>query len=96
MTDLWTPEMDMALFLAMDKLRPVGLNKHFHMLNIASKFNQQQQEHVTIAELWKRITTLWDVSVLDELVLHLWSEGYWLMISGRMNQNPVAQMKNAI
>ena len=65
---VWTPEMDVNLFYALMDHKPVGVNKHFHMIFIYERFNQTTETKLSVDQLWQRLSTLYD---LKELVKHL-------------------------
>ena len=67
-TVTWTPEMDVNLFYAMIDHKPVGVNKHFHMIFIYEKFNQATDTiKLSVEQLWQRLNTLYDLKELVKL-----------------------------
>ncbi|KAF9969913.1 hypothetical protein BGZ65_011529, partial [Modicella reniformis] len=62
----WDETMEMALFYAAIKFKPVGMHKHFRMLNLHKHFNKHSNAPCTIAELWEKLGTMYDLQTLDE------------------------------
>lgn len=60
----WTPEMEVSLFYAMIDHKPVGENKHFHMIFIYEKFNNMSDKKLTIEQIWHHLGTLYDLQAL--------------------------------
>ena len=60
----WTPEMDVNLFYAMIDHKPVGENKHFHMIFIYEKFNNLSDKKLSAEQLWQRLSSLYDLKEL--------------------------------
>ena len=62
---VWTPEMDVNLFYALMDHKPVGVNKHFHMIFIYEKFNQATDTiKLSVDQIWQRLSTLYDLKEL--------------------------------
>ncbi|KAG0039850.1 hypothetical protein BGZ83_002710 [Gryganskiella cystojenkinii] len=62
----WDETMEMALCYAAIKYKPVGMHKHFRMINLHRHFNKCSPTPCTITELWEKLGTLYDLSTLDE------------------------------
>ncbi|ORZ19192.1 chromatin modification-related protein EAF7-domain-containing protein [Lobosporangium transversale] len=62
----WDETMEMALFYAAIKFKPVGMHKHFRMINLHKHFNKLSHTPCTIAELWEKLGTMYDLQTLDE------------------------------
>ncbi|KAF9289514.1 DNA break repair nuclease [Mortierella alpina] len=62
----WDETMEMALFYAAIKFKPVGMHKHFRMINLHKHFNKHSHTPCTIAELWERLGGMYDLGTLDE------------------------------
>ncbi|KAF9361137.1 hypothetical protein BGX26_005511 [Mortierella sp. AD094] len=62
----WDETMEMALFYAATKFKPVGMHKHFRMINLQKQFNKNSHTLCTIAELWEKLGTMYDLQTLDE------------------------------
>lgn len=46
----------------------VGMHKHFRMVNLHKHFNKHSPTPCTIAELWEKLGTMYDLQTLDERV----------------------------
>ncbi|KAF9932274.1 hypothetical protein FBU30_008569 [Linnemannia zychae] len=64
--NIWDEAMEMALFYAAIKFKPVGMHKHFRMVNLHRYFNKHSPTPCTIAELWAKLGTMYDLQTLDE------------------------------
>ena len=60
----WTPEMEVNLLYSMIDHKPVGVNKHFHMIFIYEKFNNLCDKNLTVDQIWQRLGTLYDLKEL--------------------------------
>lgn len=60
----WTAEMEIDLFYSMVDHKPVGENKHFHMLFIYEKYNNLNERKLTVAQLWQHLSELYDLNSL--------------------------------
>ncbi|KAJ3279459.1 hypothetical protein HK104_001454 [Borealophlyctis nickersoniae] len=63
----WTPEMDIALFQAIARYRPVGVHKHFRMLNVQRFFNKHTGLSLNLDQLWAHLGTFYDLDALDAM-----------------------------
>jgi MRG-binding protein len=61
---MWTPEMEVSLFYAMMDHKPVGENKHFHMIFIYEKFNSLCEKKLSVDQLWQHLSTMYDLGAL--------------------------------
>ncbi|KAJ1933448.1 hypothetical protein FBU59_006027 [Linderina macrospora] len=67
-TAMWTPEADLSLFISMIGLRPVGIHKHFRMVNIYTRLMERlSNTEVKPADVWKRLEALYDMELLEEM-----------------------------
>ncbi|EGF77763.1 hypothetical protein BATDEDRAFT_27474 [Batrachochytrium dendrobatidis JAM81] len=66
-TTVWTPEMEMTLFQAVAKYRPIGVHKHFRILNVQRFINTHMGTDISIQELWNRLSIYYNIEKLDEL-----------------------------
>ncbi|XP_019848986.1 PREDICTED: MRG/MORF4L-binding protein-like isoform X2 [Amphimedon queenslandica] len=66
----WTPEMEVALFKAMLDHKPVGVNKHWHMLCIHHRMITQGGVVIPTRLIWKHLQSLYDLAALDETEAH--------------------------
>jgi MRG-binding protein len=60
----WTAEMEVSLFYAMIDHKPVGENKHFHMIFIYEKFNNLSDKKLSIEQIWEHLNLLYDLQAL--------------------------------
>jgi MRG-binding protein len=64
---IWTPQMEINLFYAMIDHKPIGENKHFHMIFIYEKFNNLNEEKkLSIDQIWQHLNELYDMQALEE------------------------------
>ncbi|KAJ9610097.1 uncharacterized protein PV06_03829 [Exophiala oligosperma] len=68
---LWTDEQESALLHAIVRWKPVGIHKHFRMIAIRDHLLSQnvtsaEDPHTTIAGIWAKLSTLYDLPKLDE------------------------------
>ncbi|XP_060077452.1 MRG/MORF4L-binding protein-like [Ylistrum balloti] len=66
MADAETVEMEVSLFHAMRRHKPVGVNRHFQMLVIHDKLNNSFSRKVTSKQIWTRLFTMYDLTALNE------------------------------
>ncbi|KFH67978.1 hypothetical protein MVEG_06708 [Podila verticillata NRRL 6337] len=64
----WDETMEMALCYAAIKFKPVGMHKHFRMINLQRHFNKVSPRQCTIAELWEKLGAMYNLQALDERV----------------------------
>ncbi|KAJ1892175.1 hypothetical protein LPJ66_006500 [Kickxella alabastrina] len=65
---LWTPEAELALYMAMVGLRPVGIHKNFRIVNIYTRLlSRLGSAEISISEIKSRLETLFNMSLLDEI-----------------------------
>lgn len=62
----WTTEHINHLLHAMKGYRPIGVEKHFHMMFILEKFRSRSGLNVTADALWDYIEELYDINLLSE------------------------------
>ncbi|XP_064159962.1 MRG/MORF4L-binding protein-like isoform X1 [Anguilla rostrata] len=62
----WSQEVEVCLFHAMLGHKPVGVNRHFHMICIRDKFCQNIGRQVSSKVIWDHLTTMYDMQALDE------------------------------
>lgn len=73
----WTAEMEIDLFYSMVDHKPVGENKHFHMLFIYEKYNNLNERKLTVAQLWHHLSELYDLNSLVIFPLLCILRGYY-------------------
>ncbi|XP_043946316.1 MRG/MORF4L-binding protein isoform X2 [Protopterus annectens] len=62
----WSPEVEVCLFHAMLGHKPVGVNRHFHMICIRDKFSQNIGRQVSSKVIWDHLGTMYDMQALHE------------------------------
>ncbi|KAJ1942559.1 hypothetical protein GGF37_003064 [Kickxella alabastrina] len=66
--ELWTPEAELALYMSMVGLRPVGIHKNFRIVNIYTRLlGRLGSAEISISEIKSRLETLFNMSLLDEI-----------------------------
>ncbi|XP_029104662.1 MRG/MORF4L-binding protein-like [Scleropages formosus] len=63
---VWSQEVEVCLFHAMLGHKPVGVNRHFHMICIRDKFSQNIGRQVSSKVIWDHLSTMYDMQALDE------------------------------
>ncbi|XP_046289181.1 MRG/MORF4L-binding protein isoform X1 [Marmota monax] len=63
-TVVWSPEVEVCLFHAMLGHKPVGVNRHFHMICIRDKFSQNIGRQVPSKVIWDHLSTMYDMQAL--------------------------------
>ncbi|KAM9296486.1 MRG/MORF4L-binding protein [Gastrophryne carolinensis] len=63
---LWSPEVEVCLFHAMLGHKPVGVNRHFHMICIRDKFSQNMGRQISSKVIWDHLRTMYDMQALHE------------------------------
>ena len=63
----WTADMEASLFYAMIDHKPVGENKHFHMIFIYDKYNNLNEKKINADQIWQHLATLYDLNALVSL-----------------------------
>ncbi|OCT62482.1 MRG/MORF4L-binding protein [Xenopus laevis] len=63
---LWSPEVEVCLFHAMLGHKPVGVNRHFHMICIRDKFSQNIGRQVSSKVIWEHLRSMYDMQALHE------------------------------
>ncbi|XP_006021745.1 MRG/MORF4L-binding protein, partial [Alligator sinensis] len=62
----WSPEVEVCLFHAMLGHKPVGVNRHFHMICIRDKFSQNIGRQISSKVIWDHLSTMYDMQALHE------------------------------
>ncbi|XP_072948110.1 uncharacterized protein MrgBP [Epargyreus clarus] len=62
----WDVDMEIQLFYAMANHKPVGINKHFHMVCIWDKLTNSITKEISTHDIWKHLDTLYDMPLLDD------------------------------
>nr|XP_020470687.1 MRG/MORF4L-binding protein isoform X1 [Monopterus albus] len=63
---VWSHEVEVCLFHAMIGHKPVGVNRHFHMICIRDKFSQNIGRQVSASVIWDHLGTMYDMQALHE------------------------------
>ncbi|KAJ1841358.1 hypothetical protein H4R99_008239 [Coemansia sp. RSA 1722] len=65
----WTPETELALFNSMVGLRPVGIHRHFRMVNIYMRFLSLLggTVEISIDDIKARLDKLFDIQLLEKI-----------------------------
>lgn len=63
----FTPEIEVALFRAMQDHKPVGVSKHWHMVCIHQRMIAQGFASISTHVIWNHLQKLYDLVSLDEL-----------------------------
>ncbi|XP_033903247.3 MRG/MORF4L-binding protein-like isoform X1 [Acipenser ruthenus] len=63
---IWSQEVEVCLFHAMLGHKPVGVNRHFHMICIRDKFSQNIGRQVPSKVIWDHLATMYDMQALHE------------------------------
>ncbi|XP_030068720.1 MRG/MORF4L-binding protein [Microcaecilia unicolor] len=63
---VWSPEVEVCLFHAMLGHKPVGVNRHFHMICIRDKFSQNIGRQINSKVIWDHLSTMYDMQALHE------------------------------
>ncbi|KAJ2746780.1 hypothetical protein GGI20_001110 [Coemansia sp. BCRC 34301] len=64
----WTPEVELALFTAMVGLRPVGIHRHFRLVNIYTRLlDRAGGADLSMSDLKRRLEQLYNIKLLDEI-----------------------------
>ncbi|KAK9767124.1 hypothetical protein K7432_003316 [Basidiobolus ranarum] len=64
---VWLPQMEIALFQAMGRNKPVGIHKHFRMANIVRLYNANSPVKCTASDIWEYLGELFNLNFLDEM-----------------------------
>ncbi|KAI9503386.1 hypothetical protein BX070DRAFT_252760 [Coemansia spiralis] len=67
--NIWTPEAELALYMSMVGLRPVGIHKSFRLINIYTRLQTRLGSNIdiTIGDVRERLNSLFNVQLLDEI-----------------------------
>ncbi|KAL8597747.1 hypothetical protein ACOMHN_001706 [Nucella lapillus] len=62
----WNVDMEVNLFHAMRGHKPVGVNRHFHMVVIHEKLVSPATKKLTAKDVWNHLSTMYDLQALNE------------------------------
>ncbi|CAG8475803.1 4280_t:CDS:2 [Funneliformis mosseae] len=68
-------KMEIEFFRAVMKNRPVGIHRHFRMVNIHRDFNENSPVKCSIPQLWDQFSKYFNVEKLEELEREFDDEG---------------------
>ncbi|XP_077371340.1 MRG/MORF4L-binding protein [Festucalex cinctus] len=63
---VWSHEVEVCLFHAMIGHKPVGVNRHFHMICIRDKFSQNIGRQISSSVIWDHLGDMYDMQALHE------------------------------
>ncbi|KAJ1790460.1 hypothetical protein GGH19_001156 [Coemansia sp. RSA 1807] len=66
---VWSPESELALYLSMVGLRPVGIHRPFRVLNIYTRLQHRlgKTPDISLKDMKSHIGTLYNIPLLDEI-----------------------------
>ncbi|KAJ7175909.1 chromatin modification-related protein EAF7-domain-containing protein [Mycena filopes] len=64
---LGTVEGEIAFFRAIMRARPVGIHRHFHILNIRNGIQKDTSHAVTVQAVWDKLRDLYDMDTLEAI-----------------------------
>ncbi|RKP23657.1 chromatin modification-related protein EAF7-domain-containing protein [Syncephalis pseudoplumigaleata] len=64
---IWTTAMEIALFRAVARHKPVGLHKHFRMMGVVEEYNRQSPIKLNAEDIWLHLANMYDLTSLDEM-----------------------------
>ncbi|KAJ2658929.1 hypothetical protein IW148_004479 [Coemansia sp. RSA 1199] len=66
---VWSPESELALYLSMVGLRPVGIHRPFRVLNIYTRLQHRlgKTPDISLKDMKSHIDTLYNMPLLDEI-----------------------------
>lgn len=62
-----TLQGEIALFRSIERARPVGMHKHFHMLTLRRSIHSETGVWVDVSAIWAKLATLYHLEVLDDM-----------------------------
>lgn len=63
----WSTEEEVQLLYALDGLKPVGINKHFHMAQICERMTKALKRDIAPDTVWAHLRTWYNLDVLDQM-----------------------------
>ncbi|KAJ1796760.1 hypothetical protein LPJ59_003549 [Coemansia sp. RSA 2399] len=66
---IWTPEAELALYMSMIGLRPVGIHRNFRLVNIYMRLHSRlgANSSITYADMKGHLESMFDMKMLDEI-----------------------------
>ncbi|KAJ7250830.1 chromatin modification-related protein EAF7-domain-containing protein [Mycena haematopus] len=71
---LATVDGEIAFFRAIMRARPVGIHRHFHILNIRNSIHKDTGNSVSVQAVWDKLRALYDMDALEAIDLEV--DGY--------------------
>ncbi|KAJ6585035.1 hypothetical protein B0H19DRAFT_1249939 [Mycena capillaripes] len=71
---LSTVDGEIAFFRAIMRARPVGIHRHFHILNIRNGIHKDTGHAVSVQAVWDKLRGLYDMDALEAIDLEI--DGY--------------------
>lgn len=65
---LSTVDGEIAFFRAIMRARPVGIHRHFHILNIRHGIHKDTGHAVSVQAVWDKLRGLYDMDALEAIV----------------------------
>ncbi|KAH7323316.1 chromatin modification-related protein EAF7-domain-containing protein [Rhizoctonia solani] len=62
-----TLEGEIALFRSIERARPVGMHKHFHMITLRRSIRNESGFWVNVPDIWAKLATLYHLEALDDI-----------------------------
>lgn len=65
---LGSVEGELAFFRSLMRSRPVGMNRHFHVLSMRNAIHKDTGHWVDIEAIWEKLKGHYDLEALDAIV----------------------------
>lgn len=59
---------EIAFFRAITHARPVGINRHFHLLTVQQHIKTGTGQHISVEQLWGKLDSLYNLEILESMV----------------------------
>ncbi|EJC97824.1 uncharacterized protein FOMMEDRAFT_143378 [Fomitiporia mediterranea MF3/22] len=66
-TVLDTVEGEIHFFRALMRARPVGINRHFHVMSIQAAIEKGTKQSVSVDEIWRKLESCYNLEALEAL-----------------------------
>ncbi|KXN65153.1 hypothetical protein CONCODRAFT_13363 [Conidiobolus coronatus NRRL 28638] len=63
----WSTQLDIKLFQSMKGLKPIGIHKHFRIIQITKKFNKISEIKLSTSQIWDRLNYYFNCEELDQM-----------------------------
>ena len=67
-TVLDTVDGEIHFFRSIMRARPVGVNRHFHVMSIQTAIEKGLKQSVSVDDIWKKLESCYDLEALESLV----------------------------